>query len=192
MKRLAILFTLVIFFVVFPTPNLTQNSFADVYVNSSEKFKIEIDLSGNRWELGSISESTDSKGNELQYIQIHDIEDAADVLLIVQLSELTSAEIDAWFQKHTERFLIVYSHRAHSIDEVDEKEEIPVTLGSGQTVRSVRYDLTVDGDRREVRFVYFFSTDGSMQCFIFIYNDGLYKNQSQEVKTISDGISFME
>jgi len=189
MRRLIVLSVLAIFFVVFLTPILTQKSFADAYVDSLDKFKIKIDLTGKRWELGSAKESTDSRGNKLQYIQIYDAEEAADTLLILQLSELTDVEIDDWFQKHTERFLMVYGHGAHS---VDERKEISVTLGSNHVVKSVRYDLTVEGDRREVRFVYFFSTDGSMQCFIFIYNDGLYKKMDQEVKTILNGISLVE
>jgi len=153
MRRLGVLFILAIFSVIFLTPILTQNSFADVYVNS-EKFNIKIELPKS-WYVEK--EFKEGEHKEVGYYLVGTIYDNRyDFAFRVVARTVVLKEedkFDSWANKEMAQFIKKYVGDYNS--EIKLENTIDVKLASNHVAKVTIKILNINHFIRPVWFVYF-------------------------------------
>jgi len=176
--------SLVVFMVAFLTFFPTQKSFADVRADFKE-MGIEVNLVGDRWKL----DEAGGGGSKYQQAKISDKKKDAYITLSAQRSnKLPQYLIDSAARAYARRFLKKYGK--DYVCEINDKKQSQTILESGHEVTIIRYDTTINSNRREVRLVYFTNNDNDVTYLFLIYNIGRYVELDQITKVVLDGVTF--
>lgn len=145
-------------------------------------FRISVTLPG-RWSLGTSKETP-----YWAWVNFIDQQKAAFVFLrVVTLGRKGRSNIQTWMKEdEIPRRLTRYSE-GYGYN-VQSQKESAASLASGQQAQVIRYQLEINGNYRDVAFVYFTDDPGLYWFSAFIFPTGRSGNVAKSIEVILQGI----